>query len=66
MGNRVLGTLTSRGVQHPKEADPVPRRAMEVMFSVPERIVLTVAVLTAESADRALMPVTDAVRVDTW
>ena len=55
--NRVLGTLTFRGVQHLEEADPITRRAMEVICSVPERTVLSMAVITMESAYRELMPV---------
>ncbi|TMX02008.1 hypothetical protein EJD97_022881 [Solanum chilense] len=55
-GNRAMGTLTFRGVQHLEEADPITRRAMEVICSVPERIVLSMAVLTVESENRALMP----------
>ena len=64
-GNRVPGILIPRGVQHQEEADLSPRRAMEVRCSVPKRIVLSVAVLTVESADRALMPESIAVRVGT-
>ena len=65
-GNRVLESLTFKGVQHPEEADPSPRRVMEVMCSIPERSVLSVTVLTGESADRALMPVSVVVRVSIW
>ena len=36
-GHQSLGTLTLRGVQHPEEADPSPRKAMKVMCSIPER-----------------------------
>ena len=65
-GNRVPGILIPRGVHHQEEADLSPRRAIEVRCSVPKRIVLSVAVLTVESADRALMPVSVAVRVGIW
>ena len=65
-GNRVPGILIPRGVQHQEEADLSPRRAMEVRCSVPKRIVLSVAVLTVESADRALMPAAIVVRAGTW
>ena len=65
-GSRVLGILIPRGVQHLKEADLSPRRAMEVRCSVPKRTVLTVAVLTVESAYKALMPFTITVRVGIW
>ena len=64
-GNRVLGTLTFRGTHHLEEEDPSPRRAMEVICSIPERIVLSVAVLTVESANRALMLASVTVRVGT-
>ena len=49
-GIRVQGIVTIRGVQHLQEANPRPRRAMEVMSSVPERNVASVAVFTMESA----------------
>ena len=65
-GNRVQGTLTFRGVHHLEEEDSSPRRAMEVICSLPERTMLIVVVLTMESADRALMPVLVAVRAGTW
>ena len=61
-GNKVLGILTPRGVQHLKDADVNPRGAMEVRYSVLRRTVLSVAELTVESADRALMSVTIMVR----
>ena len=65
-GNRVLGILTLRGVHHLEEADLNPRGAMEVRCSVLRRIVLSMAELTVESADRALIPASVVVRVDTW
>ena len=65
-GNRVLVILTLREVQHLEEADPNPRGAMEVRCSVQRRLVLSVAELTVENADRALMPALVVVRVDTW
>ena len=39
---------------------------MEVKCSVPERSVLSVVMLTLESADRALRPTSVAVRAGTW
>ena len=39
---------------------------MEVRCSVPERTVLSVAMLTMESADRALMSASVVVRAGTW
>ena len=39
---------------------------MEVRYSVQRRTVLSVAELTVESADRALMPSLVVVRVGTW
>ena len=39
---------------------------MKVRCSVPEKTVLSVDVLTVESANRALMPSFVAVRVGTW
>ena len=65
-GNRVWGILTLRGVKHLEEADLNPRGAMEVRYSVLRKIVLSVAELTVESADMALMPASVVVRVDTW
>ena len=65
-GNRVLEILTLREVQHLEEADPNPRGAMEVRCSVQRRLVLSGAELTLENVDRALMPVSVVVRVDTW
>ena len=55
-GIRVQGTLTLRGVQNLDEADSSLRKAMEVMYSIPERNVTSVAILIVESADMALMP----------
>ena len=54
-GNRVLGTLTFKGVQHLEKADSSLRREMEVMCSVLKRSVTSVSLITMESADRALM-----------
>ena len=65
-GNRVLGILTLRGVQHREVADLNLRGATEVRCSVLRRTVLSVAKLTVESANRALMPASVVVRVDTW
>ncbi len=65
-GNRVMGILILRGVLHLQEADLSPRRAMEVRCSVQRRLVLSVAEITVENADRALMPASVVVRVDTW
>ena len=39
---------------------------MEVRCSISERIVLCLAVLTVQSADRALMPASVEVKADTW
>ena len=39
---------------------------MEVRYSVLRKIVLSVAELTVESADMALMPASVAIRVGTW
>ena len=50
-GIRVQGTLTLNRVQHPEEADPSTRRAMEVMCSIPKRNVASVDVFTVDSAD---------------
>ena len=44
--NRVQGTLTFRVVQQLEEADLRSRREMEVICSVPEKTVLSVALLT--------------------
>ena len=65
MGIRVQGTLTLNRVQHPEEADPSTRRAMEVMCSVRERTVPSVIVLTVKSENRALMLSLDVVRTGT-
>ena len=65
-GNRVLGILTLRGVQHREVADLNLKGATEVRCSVLRRTVLSVAELTVESADRALLPAMVVVRVDTW
>ena len=62
-GNRVLEILTLREIQHLEEADPNPRGAIEVRCSIPKTTVLSVAVLIVESADRALMRVSVAIRV---
>ena len=64
--DRVYETLTFKGVQHLEEADPSPRREMEVMRSVPKRSMPSVGVITMESADRALMPASVAERIGTW
>lgn len=42
------------------------RREIEVRFNIPERNVLSVFVLTVDSADRELMPVSVAVTEGTW
>ena len=47
-------------------ADLNLRGVTEVRCSVLRRTVLSVAELTVESADRALMPASVVVRVDTW
>ena len=65
-GSRVLGILTPIGVQHLEEVDLSRRRSMKLRCSVPKRTVLSVAVLTLESTDRALIPVSVAVRVGIW
>ena len=65
-GNRVLVILTLREIQHLEEAYPHTRGAMKVRCSVQRRLVLSVAELTVENADRALMPALVVVRVDTW
>ena len=65
-GNRVLEILTLKEIQHLEEADPNPRGAMEVRCSVQRRLVLSVAELTLENVDRALMPISVVERVDTW
>ena len=64
-GNRVQGTLTFKVEQHIEEVDPRQGRAMEVKCRVPERTVLSVAVLTVESIDRSLMPALVGVRTST-
>ena len=66
MVNRVLGILTLIGIQHLEEANTNSRGAMEVRCNVQKRPMLNVAELTVESADRALMPASVVVRVDTW
>ena len=45
--------------------DLSPRREMEVMCSIPERSVPSVAVIIVESADRALMPASVVLRAGT-
>ena len=65
-GNRVLGILTLKEIQHLEEENPNPRGAMEGRCSVQSRLVLSVAELTLENADRELMPALVVVRVDTW
>ena len=65
-GNRVLGIVTLRGVQHLGEADPNRRGAIKVRYSVLRRTMLSVTELTMESVDRALVPATVVVRLDTW
>ena len=64
-GNRVQGTLSSRGVQHLQDTNPSPRREIEMRFSVLKRTVLSVAVLTIDTAYRALISALVAVRVST-
>ena len=64
--NRVLGILTLKEIQHLEEAKPNPRAAMEGRCNVQRRLVLSVAELTLENADRELMPASVVVRVDTW
>ena len=64
-GNRVLGILTLREVQHLEDANLIPREAMEVRYSVLGRIVLSVAKLIVESANMALISASVGVRVDT-
>ena len=53
MGNRVLGIQILKRVMHLKVAELSPRRAMEVGCSALDRTVLSVVVLTVESADMA-------------
>ena len=65
-GNRVLGILTLKKIQHLVEADPNPRGAMEVRCSVLRRLVISVDELTVENADEAPMPASVVVRVNTW
>ena len=64
-GNRVLGILTLRGVQHLEEAGHNPRGAMEVRCNIQRRLILSVAELTLENADRALIPALVVVRMVT-
>ena len=65
-GIRVWVTLTFRGVQHLEEANTSTRRVMNVVRSVPERIVPSVVVLTVESAERARMSASIEKRTVTW
>ena len=65
-GNRVLAILTLRGEQHLEDADLNPRGSMEVRYIVLRRTVLSVAELTVDSADRALMLALVVITVDTW
>ena len=65
-GNKALGILTLRGVQHREVADLNLRGATEVRCSVLRRTVLSVAELTVDSADRALMLALVVITVDTW
>ena len=65
-GNRVLVILALREIQHLEEVDPNLRGAREVRCSIQRRLVLSVAELTLENADRALMSALVVVRVDTW
>ena len=65
-GNRVLGILTFRGVQHLQEADLNPRGAMEVRCNILRKSALSVAEIIVESAYRELMPALVVLRVDTW
>ena len=57
---RVQGTLTVRGGKNE------PMKEMKVRGIVPERIVLSEVVVTMESAYRALMSSSVAVRAGTW
>ena len=66
MGNRVLGLQILKRVMHLKVAELSPRRAMEVRCSFLRIIVLRVVELTVESADKAEIPASVVVRVDTW
>lgn len=65
-GNRVHGILLLRGVLNLGEADLNKRRALEVTCSIIRRIMLSVAELTMESADRAQIPAMVVVSVDIW
>ncbi|XP_069152694.1 uncharacterized protein [Solanum lycopersicum] len=65
-GKRVFRILTLRGVQHLEEPNINPRGAMVVRCSVLGRFVLCLVELIVESVDRALMPASVVVRVDTW
>ena len=65
-GSRVLGILITIGVKKLKEADLSPRREMEVRYSVQKSTIISVVVLTMESAEIALIPALVAVRVGIW
>ena len=66
MGNKVLGIPILIGVLHIEKAYLRPRRKMEVRYNVLRIIFLYVAELIVESTDRAQMPTSVVVRVDTW
>ena len=65
-GNKFQATLTLTGVQNLEDADPIPKKTMEVIRNFLQRTVLSLVVLTVESADRALMPAAIVVRAGTW
>ena len=61
-----MGILIPRGVQHLEEEDLSSIREMDVRYSLPKWFVLSVAVLTVESAKKAVMPVSVAIGVGIW
>ena len=65
-GNRVQGTLIQRRVQRLEEIDLTLRSAMQVRCNVPEKTILSVVVLTVESANMAVILASIVVRVGTW
>ena len=65
-GKRSSGNSNFRRSKTPRRERLEPKKAMEVRCSVPERSVLSVVVLTVESAYSALMTASVAVRVGTW
>ena len=65
-GSTFLGILIPKRVQHLKEAYLSRRSTVEVRCSVPRRTVLSVSLLTVESAERALMTVSVAIKVGIW